>query len=145
MSNNLGKNQKFVTANINASAKDSAKRPHASGSWWNGNSSITLYQSTYYGVFDDSIHEFGHIFGLGDAYTEEDEDYAVCGVERMVPTKETPVEMVMNAENIVTPNDIEMIMIAAVKKEWQHYKNYSYRDGNSKVNIKKSEAIRIEG
>ncbi len=61
-----------------------------------------------------AAHEFGHVFGLGDAYN-------VGWHEEAVQNAEVDYTDIMRTNKIVSPNDIEMLLEAWKLNEWQEF------------------------
>lgn len=76
-------------------------------------------------------HEFGHVFGLGDAY----EDDNVPGKVGAEISDEISSENMMRENKEVQSNDIEMILLAWEINKRQYYFNWDTK--------KKSAVIRL--
>ena len=75
-------------------------------------------------------HEFGHVWGLHDAY-DKPEHPGWDGAEK---TKEVSKDNMMRSDKVIQPNDIEMILEA-----WKHNRRqlyFNYRKTNKSDAIK---------
>ena len=98
----------------------------------------------FYRGFTDFLHtiahEFGHVFGLGDAYdrTHEEGNKAFKYMVGAKITDEIPQNSMMISNKIIMPNDIEMIIEA-----WKTAQKQRYFDAE-KIGYEKSKVIRQE-
>ncbi len=98
----------------------------------------------FYRGFTDFLHtiahEFGHVFGLGDAYdrTHEEGNKAFKYMVGAKITDEIPQNSMMISNKIIMPNDIEMIIEA-----WKTAQKQRYYDAE-KIGYEKSKVIRQE-
>lgn len=70
-------------------------------------------------------HEFGHVWGLKDAYNKPD----IPGWHEAKKTKEVSKDNMMRSNKEVQPNDIEMILEAWKYNRKQYYGDYYHEDG----------------
>ena len=85
-------------------------------------------------------HEFGHVFGLGDAYDRTHEK-GYRAFKYMVGAKitdEIPPNSIMISNKLIMPNDIEMIIEA-----WKTGQRQQYYDA-ARIGYEKSKVIRQE-
>ena len=81
-------------------------------------------------------HEFGHVWGLHDAYDKPDK----MGWNEAAETKEVSKDNIMRSNKRVQPNDIEMILEA-----WKYSKSQRYADFYYKLEIiPKSQAVKYK-
>ncbi len=74
-----------------------------------------------------AAHEFGHLIGLGDAYKDITQDAAPVNPE-------TPqLNIMRDCSNIVSSNDIEMVLEAFKTNKLQRYTDYYFLFKKSKV------------
>ncbi|TCK93202.1 pregnancy-associated plasma protein-A [Natranaerovirga hydrolytica] len=67
-----------------------------------------------------SAHEFGHVLGIGDAYPSKEDNRPGAGHG----FDETPHNMLMRNNSVLTSNEVEMVWEAWKTNEWQYFQTY---------------------